>query len=101
MTPKKRPAQRDYQKFARHKRNGVGRCELGTPVCTGQPDSIHHVIKRSQGGALHPGQRAVAQGQVFMVSCIPCNAYVEDNPAEARRMGLVKSNPLRGRLKHG
>ena len=42
-----------------------------------------------------PGTKAFNQGQVFMVSCLNCNGWVEDNAKEARRLGLVKSNPMK------
>jgi len=95
VSPKRRRANANYRKFAQSKRKGVGRCELGSPVCRYTPDGIHHVIKLSQDGALMPGAKAVAQGQIFMVSCNPCNGWVEDHPKEARERGWVKTNPRR------
>lgn len=87
---------RRYQQWASKHRAAVGRCEVRWPkICTGQPDSIHHVIKRSAGGALMPSTLAVRQRQVFLVACLPCNGAVEDHPQQARQRGLSKPNPLR------
>lgn len=93
VSKKRQRANVNYRKFARSKRKGVGKCELNSPVCRHTPDGIHHVIKLSQGGALMPGAKAARQGQIFMVSCNPCNQWVEDHPKEARERGWVKSNP--------
>ena len=87
---------KEYIAFSQELRASVGRCQIGwDSVCTGQPDGIHHVIKRSAGGALFPSEAADKQGQVFMVACNPCNTAVEDHPKEARERGLSKPNPLR------
>lgn len=92
---KRKEEDKVYYPWGRERRRAAGRCQLRTPVCTGQPECIHHVIHLSQGGARIPGELADKQGQRFMASCTNCNQWVEDNQHEAREMGLLKSNPLR------
>lgn len=83
-----------YRVFRRRYLAEHPQCELGSMVCTNWSTEIHHVVKTSHGGALHPGPKADRQGQVFMASCQPCNRYVEDHPLEARQRGWVKDNNL-------
>ena len=63
-------------------------CEARDLGCFG-PMTVHEVVKRSHGGAIVPGAKADAQGQVFMALCAGHNGWVEDHPAEARRRGLA------------
>ena len=93
---KKSQEYRLYRDWSKRMRAEVGRCELESKVCEKRPDGIHHVIKLSQGGARIPGPLAEAQGQIFKVSCNPCNWYVEADRQWAVEHGFVKSNPLRG-----
>ena len=84
-----------YIAFSKALRAAYPRCQIEWPLyCTGASEGVHHVIKRSAGGALKPGDLADEQGQVFLASCNPCNRAVEDNPIDARLRGLVKDNPI-------
>ncbi len=64
-------------------------CQIRGPDCTGRAESVHEVIKRSHQGAIVPGEKATAQGQVFMAACHVDNGYVEDHPAWARERGFT------------
>ncbi|MEO1063013.1 MAG: HNH endonuclease signature motif containing protein [Actinomycetota bacterium] len=55
------------------------RCRIQAPGCTGQADDPHHLRKQSQGGADEPWN--------LVTSCRSCNEWVEQEPAEARRLG--------------
>lgn len=58
-----------------------GGCEARfSGYCTGVGSTIHHVLKRSQGGGHDPA--------LLMWVCAPCNGAVEDQPAAARGLGL-------------
>lgn len=85
-----------YRAFSQAVRQTRPVCEIQWEgVCTHWTQSVHHVIKLSQGGARVPGEVADLQAQKFMAACIACNREVENQPAEARKRGLVRSNPLR------
>ncbi len=84
-----------YKRFAKNLRRKVGHCEMRSRICTGGPDTIHHVIKLSAGGARVPGELADRQGQVFVVACFRCNVNCEDDPKWCRENGFVKRNRLR------
>lgn len=67
-------------------------CELGPLLravdaswrgCRGEMDGLHHILKRSSGGAL--SERANV-----MRACNPCNGLVEDRPMLAHEAGLVR-----------
>lgn len=66
-------------------------CELGPLLravdgswrgCGGVMSGLHHLAKRSAGGALSD------RGNV-MRACSPCNGFVEDHPLLAHEAGLV------------
>lgn len=57
-------------------------CQLKTPVCTKTATVIHHV----NGRAIY-----FLDKETWMPSCRKCNNWVEENDAEARKMGLKKS----------
>ena len=88
--------QREYKAWARDFCEANPRCEIHSKLCTTHTQGVHHVIKRSAGGARMPGLLATEQGQVFVPACNRCNGYVEDHPAWARENGFTKRNPLRG-----
>ena len=95
---RKRDLKSRYQQFARDRRAEVGHCEMRSRVCTGGPDTVHHVIKLSAGGARIPGELADRQGQVFVVACMACNLGIESYPdlvIWARENGFTRRNPLR------
>lgn len=65
-------------------------CEVGQRIktvvpewahCTHWPEGRHHLRKRSAGGSDDPSN--------LLLSCNPCNGWVEDHPALAREAGLV------------
>ena len=68
------------------------RCEVGKYLqankikgwknCRGYAEGIHERQKRSQGGS-------VVDLANLMSACNVCNGWVEDNPKEARRLGLM------------
>ena len=68
------------------------RCEIGSVLssnkikgwknCRGMAEGVHERKKRSQGGSLTDHVN-------LMSACNVCNGWVEDNPAEARRLGLA------------
>jgi hypothetical protein len=59
------------------------RCELRvSPYCRGRAEGTHHVLKRSQGGKHEAGN--------LLLACDPCNSHVEDHPAQALALGLVR-----------
>lgn len=57
-------------------------CQLKTPVCTKTATVIHHV----NGRAIY-----FLDKETWMPSCRKCNNWVEENDAEARKIGLKKS----------
>ena len=59
--------------------------------CTIKATDVHESISRGRTGAIVPGEKADAQGQVFIPACNPCNRYVEDHPVWARSHGFTKS----------
>lgn len=85
-----------YSAFSKAVRAARPICEIQWEDCTGKTQSVHHVIKLSQGGARTPGPLAERQGQVFMSTCNNCNQAVEKFPKRAKAEGFSKSNPFRG-----
>ena len=67
------------------------RCEVGAYLtanrtkgwknCRGMAEGVHERKKRSQGGSLTDPANLLS-------ACNVCNGWVEDNPLEARRLGL-------------
>ena len=84
-----------YQAFTRAVQRARPNCEIRWEDCTGRSQGVHHVIKRSHGGALLPGPDADRQGQEFVSACNRCNQDIERFPGRARAEGLTKTNPLR------
>lgn len=66
------------QKIARHGR----RCQILSPVCTRWEGGLHHLKKRSQGGADTDANT--------MLSCCACNRFIERNPAWALEHGFTQ-----------
>jgi len=61
------------------------RCEAQLPsICATRGDQLHHIVKRSQGGPL------IARENVLIV-CMYCHAWIENNPAKAKILGLSRS----------
>lgn len=65
------------------------KCQIMSPVCGIRATCWHEAIKRSANGAIVPGDKATAQGQVFWASCVPCNGYLEDHPRWGVDHGFV------------
>ncbi len=80
-----------YVAFSRAVRRNRPDCEIRWEVCTGRSQGVHHVIKRSHGGALTPGDLADRQGQEFVSACNRCNREIENQPAPSNRRGLVEA----------
>ncbi len=62
-------------------------CEAHIPeVCTRYSTEIHEPILRSLGGSILDAANSVA-------ICRMCHIWVHNNVAEAKKLGLIKSNP--------
>jgi hypothetical protein len=57
-------------------------CELQFPGCTARATCVDEIKQRSRGGSITDPANLAA-------SCIPCNGYKEDHPAEALARGLA------------
>lgn len=60
------------------------RCQVRSPVCTGEAGCMHEVEKRSHQGS-------VTDPENLELSCTPCNGYIEDHPDWAIQHGFTKS----------
>jgi 5-methylcytosine-specific restriction endonuclease McrA len=60
---------------------GVTQCAVRSPVCIRYAQHLHHIFKSGQGGS--------DERKNVMPACDPCNGWIEDNPIEAHRRGLV------------
>ena len=59
------------------------RCEIKSPECTGKATVIHHVKGRGKDNLMNES--------TWMASCVRCNGWVEENHAEAVKMGAKQS----------
>ncbi len=67
-----------------HTRAG-GRCEIAIDdVCSGEPDTVHHRVKKGQGGLWSPSNLLVACGS----GTTGCHGFVEAHPSWAKTEGL-------------
>jgi len=71
-------------------------CEIRLEgICIGSPIFPHEAIRRSAGGAIVPGEKADAQGQVFWAACNPCNGALASTTGEltelAKQKGWIRS----------
>lgn len=57
-----------------------GRCEVGTPVCTGDGSTPHHLYGQAHGSLDYPS--------LVLACCAACNGYIEDHPLEAQASGF-------------
>lgn len=55
-------------------------CEIKSPVCTKKATCLHHIEGR--------GINEVTDPNKMVTSCQPCNNWVEENHAEAEKMGF-------------
>lgn len=58
-------------------------CEIKSPVCTGQPQCVHHEEGR--------GVKVILDQTKWKASCAACNGWVENKDAEAQEMGVKRS----------
>jgi len=83
---------KQHRQYLQWKMDVMGRrmrCEARVvPVCTGYGSELHHVLSRSQGGAL------MDEANV-MVVCRWCHHWIEHHPREAKTLGYKKS-PWKG-----
>jgi hypothetical protein len=64
-----------------------GRCEARIPgVCTGKATHVHHRKLRGLGGG--GGSNELSN---LIDLCLTCHAFVHENPAWAKRVGLIVS----------
>jgi hypothetical protein len=91
MTPKRASLQRRYSTFVAGMLAVSPRCEVGPRIrrmvvhyrgCRRQASGLHHLRKRSAGGAL-------CEPDNVMRCCDPCNGWIEDHPRQALELGLV------------
>jgi 5-methylcytosine-specific restriction endonuclease McrA len=65
------------------------RCEARVEdYCTGYASDLHHILSRSQGGAL-------MEEDNVMVVCRWCHEWIERHPNEAKDLGFKRS-PWKG-----
>ena len=76
---KRQRANREYAEKSRPWWQGK-QCAIRAPGCTGQGMCIHHMKGKSSIELL-------MDERWWMVSCFSCNLWVEENDAEARRLG--------------
>jgi 5-methylcytosine-specific restriction endonuclease McrA len=85
MKTKRRAPDPEWQaaRFAVIERAG-GCCEGRIDsVCVGRGHHVHHVLRRSQGGANDPA--------LLLLLCEPCHTWTHANPDAARSRGLLRS----------
>jgi hypothetical protein len=91
VSRKRASLQRRYSSFVSAMLAVDKRCEVGPRIrraihhyrgCRRTATGLHHLRKRSAGGAL-------CDPDNVMRSCDPCNVWVEDHPRLARDLGLV------------
>lgn len=64
-----------YEKFLK----GKTECKIKSPVCTGQPEVVHHSKGR--------GIKVILDQDFWLECCSACNLYVETKDEEARENG--------------
>jgi len=87
-----RPMSRRRQREQRARRDLIralieargDRCELQVEgTCTGRVEGGHEILKRSRLGS-------ILDPENVLLSCNPCNGWVEDNPDDAHARGLAR-----------
>ena len=58
-----------------------GDCEIGSTVCTGRGEQVHHALRRSQGGRDIP--------EHTRLTCAPCHEHLHRHPTEAFEKGWL------------
>lgn len=64
-----------YDRFLKDKTE----CDIKSPVCTGQPECVHHIEGR--------GVKVILDDSKWKACCSACNLYVERKDQEAREKG--------------
>lgn len=84
--------------FTKQMREERPYCEIKLEGCIGQPIFPHEAIRRSAGGAIVPGEKADAQGQVFWAACNFCNGELANTMGELTELAISKGwiQPRRG-----
>ena len=72
-----------YKKIVAEMKEISDRCEIKSPVCTGEMQGLHHIVKRSP--------KNLCDRNNVLKSCNPCNSHLESNDKWARENGFVKS----------
>ena len=66
------------------KRRSNNACEARVGlVCNTEGCHAHHVVLRSRGGSDEPDN--------LLWVCLPCHAWIHDNPSEATALGFMAS----------
>lgn len=69
----------------------VGRCvPKNGSLWNARSVDVHEKIPRSAMGAIVPGEKADAQGQVFYAVCRACHDFVHSNPKWAKERGWLQ-----------
>ena len=69
------------------RRRSLGFCEARVfPGCRGQATSVHHLTKRSHGGAWCAANLVNVCGH----GTVGCHGWIEANPAAAHELGLSR-----------
>jgi hypothetical protein len=78
---------KEYKKKSKDFRESNPICQIKSPVCTGQTNGVHH--KAGKIGDLLNDEK------YWMAACNPCNGWIEDNDAEARKLGFKISKHIK------
>ena len=65
-----------------------GRCEVGRAGCLGRDSQTHHRRARGMGGRRRAGL-SVNRPSNLVRACTACHGWIEANPTEADRLGLL------------
>lgn len=83
VSKKQAEVNREYAKISKPMWEGQ-RCEMGTPVCTGRAQGMHHIWgKTTKKDRLDPKN--------MKRSCNACNGFAEAKHKEAEALGLKES----------
>ena len=72
-----------YKKVSKELKSKEDDCQIKSPVCVNRPTYPHHIRGRV-------GKRLTDKKELLR-ACNPCNTYIEDNPAWAKKLGFKKS----------
>jgi hypothetical protein len=75
---------KEYKKLVKLMLSENDKCEMKVPgVCTGKANGLHHKRKR--------GKHTMKDKKNLLRACNACNGWVEANPIEAEKLGLVET----------